>query len=188
MDNFPLRNRDSIKDNSVQWVNQETLDNVTTFTDKGGMDHAFSVLGPSSSYGVLPRERNRKVCNKYGGCFIPLQDCIFSLIGLCHPFNDFEVGVINHLTVAHSYLHPVRWVCVKVFQQWCEYKKSVPTLTLFFHLFNAQHSFFELARGQSLISFRKNCKMFEFFYESVKILKDRYYLVSPFTNMAHASI
>lgn len=47
MDNSRPKAQDVIKDNSNVWINQETLDIVFTFTCKGGMGHAFTMMGHS---------------------------------------------------------------------------------------------------------------------------------------------
>lgn len=65
-------------------------------------------------------EEDRRVCSKYGGCVIHLHECLFFLIGFCIPFNKFEVVVLNHLLIAYSQLHPIRWAYIKVFQYLCE--------------------------------------------------------------------
>lgn len=61
----------------------------------------------------------------------PFHECLFSSIRFRLPFNDFEVGIMNHLIIAFSQMHRLIWVCVKVFQQWCENKKGVTGLGLF---------------------------------------------------------
>lgn len=61
-------------------------------------------------------------------------------------------------------------------------------MMLFFHLFKAQQSFTNLTRGQGLISLSNNTKIFEVYSESVNNFKDRYYLVSPLIEVAHANL
>lgn len=114
---------------------------------------------------------------------------MFLLIDLHLPFSDFKVGILNHMTIAFSRLHPKRRAYVKVFQYLCKYKKSVPTLTFFFHLFKVQRSPTDSTWGQSMIYLNNNSKMFEVYFDSVKKFNNQYYLVIyPLTEMAHPNI
>jgi len=56
------------------------------------------------------------------------------------PFNYFELGVLSHLKVAPSQLHPLSWAFVKVYQFWCDYKRRQPNFRLFFTLFGVRHN------------------------------------------------
>lgn len=38
------------------WVDQETLDIISTFIGEGGLDHIFTEVGPSSDLEVFPPE------------------------------------------------------------------------------------------------------------------------------------
>lgn len=48
MDNSSLVTQNMMEDNSVVWMNQETLDIVFVFANKGGLDHIFTNEGPLS--------------------------------------------------------------------------------------------------------------------------------------------
>lgn len=65
---------------------------------------------------------------------------------------------------------------------------SVPTITLFFHIFNIQRSFAELERVQDLLFPRKGWKMFEVYVKSMRNFKGRYYLVTPIIMVSYKSI
>lgn len=95
------------------WIHQQTLDNVYDFSEKGSWDHAFTEVVTSSNKGVFPHKGI--ICNMYNGCVIHLHEFIFYLIYFRLPLNDFEVGILNHLKISHSQLHPVRRTYVKVF-------------------------------------------------------------------------
>lgn len=88
------------EDNIIVWVNQKMLYIVSFFARKDGLDHAYTEAGPSSNLGVLSHEGNKMVCNKYEGCVILLHEYLFSLIGLCLPFNAFEVDILNQLRIS----------------------------------------------------------------------------------------
>lgn len=108
----PTMLRKAKRDNSSVWVDHETFDAAS----EGGLDRAFIEVGPPSDWGMLIPEEDKRVCSNYDGCAIPCQECLFFLIGICLPFNKFEVGVLNHLLIIHSQLHMVNWVYVEVFQ------------------------------------------------------------------------
>lgn len=35
------------------------------------------------------------------GCFVPLYDCLFTILGICLLLSDFAMVVIDHLKVPH---------------------------------------------------------------------------------------
>lgn len=61
-------------------------------------------------------------------------------------------------------------------------------LTLFFHLFNIQHTLADLEHGQVLISLRQDRNMFDVHVDIIKIFKGRYYLAMPLTEVSYVSI
>lgn len=137
-------------DSTLVWVDQETLETTSTFFFEGGLNRASTEVRPSSIIEVLVPEKEKRVCSKYDMCAIPLHECLFSFIGFCPPFDNFEVGVLNQLLITPSQLHQMSWTYVKVSQYWYEYIQSVPTLTLFFRLFKAQLSLIAFVKGQVL--------------------------------------
>lgn len=56
------------------------------------------------------------LCEKHEACVIPFHECLFSYIGLQLPFNDFEVGVLNHMGISPSQFDYVIRSYIKVFQ------------------------------------------------------------------------
>lgn len=73
-------------------------------------------MGRLCESGLFPPNGDKRICNKYDRFHIPFHEWLFSVIGLCLPFNDFEVGDMNHLMISHLQLHPVSYPFVKVFQ------------------------------------------------------------------------
>lgn len=78
--------------------------------------------GRSDDFWVFPLYKDQRIHRQYCGSVIPFQECMFFLTGYCLPFNEFEVGVLNHLLITPLQLHLVIWVFVKVFKKYCEYK------------------------------------------------------------------
>lgn len=60
-----------------------------------------------------------------------VYECVFSIICYRLPYNEFEIGVLNHLLIAPSKLYPLRYAFSKVFHQWCEYKGGNLTMMFF---------------------------------------------------------
>lgn len=86
---------------------------------------------------------------------------VFSLNGFRLSFNEFEVRFMNHLRIYLSQLHSVSWAYMKVFLYWCECKNDVPTLKLFFTLFNVERTSTTTGREQRRLSFFQSKKMFD---------------------------
>lgn len=95
-------------------MNQETLDIIYAFISEDYLDQDFIEVGSSTYQGVIPPEGNDIIYNTYDGCIVHLHECLFSLICVYLPFNDFEMGVLNHLVIDHSQLHPMSHAYIKV--------------------------------------------------------------------------
>lgn len=78
------------------------MDIIPAIVGECDMYHAFIKMDSSSNWGVLPPEGDRKICIKYDGCVILLHEYMFSFIGFRLPFNDFEVGILNHSIISPS--------------------------------------------------------------------------------------
>lgn len=90
------------KDNSSNWVAQETLKSVSAFAHKGDLDYAFTDVNPSTEWKVFPPDGEKRICIEYDGCITPFHEYLFSLMGFHLPFNDFKISVMNHLMIDHS--------------------------------------------------------------------------------------
>ncbi|MCH88070.1 hypothetical protein A2U01_0008951 [Trifolium medium] len=51
-------------------------------------------------------------------CGVPMYEFVLQELGVFFPLTDFEVGVLRHLRLAPSQLHPLAWANLKSFQYW----------------------------------------------------------------------
>jgi hypothetical protein len=104
----------------------------------------------------------------------------FEEFGYRLPFNDFEVGVFNHLRLAPSQLHPNSLAFLRAFEVVAAYLRIVPTLDLFFYIFRIQRT---KPKGDAekygWVSFTQRRRLFDMFEESVRGYKDNWYGVFP---------
>lgn len=168
MDNSQLTVWKATWGNPTVWVDQETLDIVSTFACEGGLYHDFIEAVSLLDWGVFPPRVDKRICRKYEGCVVcflsPLQWCWNGHSNLFsnYPFTiaSSELGLYQSLTL-------LVWV-----QERCV------SLAFFFHLFKAQWSFVDSSRGQGLISLKHSTKIFEVYLMREMNFKDRYYLVN----------
>jgi hypothetical protein len=129
---------------------------------------------------MIPGRRSR-VCQRFErwGAFSMYQ-IAFEEFGYRLPFNDFEVGVFNHLHLAPSQLHPNSLAFLRAFEIVAAYLRIVPTLDLFFFIFRIQRT---KPKGDAekygWVSFTQRRRLFEMFEESVRGYKDNWYGVFP---------
>lgn len=116
---------------------------------------------------------------------ISFHEFIFSLIGCRLPFNEFEVGFLNHLLISPSQFHPVSLSFVKVFKH-CVNIMGTSHLWHFFHLFKVQSSANFINDFGMLL--RKNVKYLETYFDIMKHLKDCFFLVASLNQDSHAKV
>jgi len=81
-----------------------------------------------------------RACNRFRGSGFVTYNILNGELDASAPFNSFELGVLRHLKVALSQLHPFSWAFVKACQFWCEYKRRRPIFCHFFTLFGVRHN------------------------------------------------
>lgn len=65
----------------------------------------IKVANPSS-WSVFPVNLAERICNSFEECLVPLYEYLFTRLGICLPFLDFEVFVMDRLKVVPSQFHP----------------------------------------------------------------------------------
>lgn len=84
---------------------------------------------------MLTPNKDKRTCSEYDVCVIPFYDCLFYILRFHLSFNDFEVGVLNHLLITSSHMHLVDWAFIKVFPALVQISGGVDLVALFL-LFN----------------------------------------------------
>lgn len=153
------------------------LRTTLTFDRKCVFDQALMDMGPMIDWEVFPLDEDKRMCSRYGGCAILFHECLLCIIWYRLPFNEFEVGVLNHSLIASSQLHPVSWAFVKVFQHWCEYKGGKLTMMLVFHLFKIQNNP-NHENGSCLLFLRQHIYYIEAYSKSIEDFDGHFYLVT----------
>lgn len=130
----------------------------------------------------------KRICSEYDECTIPFYECTFSITGLCLPFNNFKIEILNHLMISPSQLNPVSWAYIKFFQYWCDHWVGKPYSSFFFHLFMVQCSSTNHTQGHGLITLTQVTRYFKAFFDGVKHFQDLFLLVNLINEEAHVTI
>lgn len=64
---------------------------VSIFVREGSLDGTFLDVGLPLDWGVFTLGDNERIYNEYGDCAIPFYQCVFLILGIWFPFNDFEM-------------------------------------------------------------------------------------------------
>jgi hypothetical protein len=67
-----------------------------------------------------------------------MYEYICKELGFRMPFSEFTMGVFRRLKLAHSQLNPNSMAFIRAFELVCECMEIVPTVRLFFTIFQIQ--------------------------------------------------
>ena len=79
-----------------------------------------------------------RICSEFTEDAFPMYEIVFKDLGLRLPFNDFQVGVFNHLNLAPLQLHPNAIAFLRAFELTCRFLRIGVTIPLFFRVFHLQ--------------------------------------------------
>lgn len=59
------------------------------------------MVGNSPDWAILLIGLNEGACGSFEGYSVPLYGCLFTRLGMCLPFSDFKMAMMNHLKFSH---------------------------------------------------------------------------------------
>lgn len=83
--------------------------------EKDGEKEILLEVGSSSDWKILVVHMDNRVCHAFKGYPVPFYSCIFYKLVVRLPLTTFEKGVLDHLRVPSSQLHPCAWAFLRVF-------------------------------------------------------------------------
>lgn len=89
MDDLQLELRKAIENNSSMWVDWETFDTISVFFHEGALDYAFIEMGPSEDWGVIPPEKDKRICNKFDMSIVPFSRMLILLNRFSNSLQQF---------------------------------------------------------------------------------------------------
>ncbi|MED6195408.1 hypothetical protein PIB30_037604 [Stylosanthes scabra] len=132
-------------------------------------DFVLEAAGPSDR---LPFQANEGDPH-----FLWVYQELFTRLGVCLPFTDFQKEVMTRCLVAVSQLHLNGWGLLRTFERVYLHFGFRPTGHLFLYIYDVLIP----PSGYDFISFRarQGCKLFGIFEESIQELKWHYFKVLP---------
>jgi len=103
-----------------------------------------------------------------GNRYMFMFDYTLTTIGVRLTFSDFIIGLINHLRLAPSQIHPVAWGFIRSFEMVCSRFDIPPSVLVFMYLFDLIRKGGE--NNRSFVSLRgsKDRRVFKAYTESAK--------------------
>ncbi|MCH86858.1 hypothetical protein A2U01_0007718 [Trifolium medium] len=151
----PPKNRDMLP-----WVEEKIEGVPSRYHDDDQVSSLGVDVGSSCDWVLHPIAGDDRLCSPFDrDCLVPMYRCLFDVIGLRFPLSPFEVGVLNHLRICPSQLHPLSWALVRAFAFWCEWAGSEPSVPLFFSFFGVLRTSSDSSKNQGFVSFQQKPKM-----------------------------
>ncbi|QHO52787.1 uncharacterized protein DS421_2g42150 [Arachis hypogaea] len=139
---FEKERKDEI-DWSYDWVGDDVKSRVSLFCDEAAVKEvdASKLVRQNSGVGVelLSYSVDDRVYHRGSGFeFFYMYSCVLEELRVRLPFTDFECQVLRQLNCAPSQLHPNGWAFLRSFEILMEFLEVVPSVDLFFSLFQAK--------------------------------------------------
>ncbi|XP_072058155.1 uncharacterized protein [Arachis hypogaea] len=139
---FEKEKKDKV-DWSYDWVGDDVRSRVSLFCDEVAVREVdvTRLVRPGAGVGVelLPCSANDRVYHRGSGFeFFYMHSCVLEELRVKLPFTDFECQILKQLNCAPSQLHPNGWAFLRSFEILMEFLEQVPSVDLFFSLFQAK--------------------------------------------------
>ena len=124
----------------LDWVDPEVTGFASIFLDEpfvSSFIEKYTIMKPDASDGILTVDYCQPtdtICMGWSpleGPFFFVYSCLFSDLHIALPLDDFTMGVLRTLNVAHSQLHPKTWALLLTFRLICDIFCLSPTPTTF---------------------------------------------------------
>ena len=139
---FEKEKKDKV-DWSYDWVGKDVKSRVSFFSDEAAVREVDVNKIVRVGFGVkvelLPCSVDDRVYHReWGFGFFYMHSCVLEELRVRLPFTEFECQVLKQLNCAPSQLHPNGWAFLRSFEVLMEFLEEVPSVDLFFSLFQAK--------------------------------------------------
>ena len=132
---------DTVDDPALAWVGEEPRGIASIYSysrrqDYNVVEHGGDQEGFQRNFTILRPTPNARICLEFEEDRYPMYVVVFKDLGLHLPFNDFQMGVLNHLNLAPSQLHPNAIAFIRAFEITYRFLRIGATIPLFFRVFH----------------------------------------------------
>ncbi|CAI8601241.1 unnamed protein product [Vicia faba] len=175
---------DVIDDLELYWVGAEPqgmalIYNHTRRKAYTVVEYGAGQEGFQRNFKILRPAQDARICSEYIEDAFPMYEVVLKDLGLRLPFNDFQMGVFSHLSLAPSQLHPNAIAFIRAFKLTCRFLRIEATISLFFRVFHLQWQ--SRVEKHSWVSLKQSKRLFGMYMDSVRDFKDKCYILQPST-------
>ena len=124
---------DTVDDPAPSWVGPEPRGIFSVYSYRRRkaytvVEHGSDMEGFCRNFTILRPTPTERICTEFEEDHFPMYEVVFKDSGLRFPFNDFQMGVLNHLNLAPSQLYPNSIAFLRAFEITCRFLRIGATI------------------------------------------------------------
>ena len=133
----------TVDDPTLDWVGAKPrgIASIYSYTGRKAytvVEYGGDQEGFRRNFKIMRPTQDARICSEFTQDDFPMYEIVFKDLGLQLHFNDFQMGVFNHLNLVPTQLYPNAIAFIRAFELTCRFLRIGATIPLFFRVFDLE--------------------------------------------------